>query len=65
MSSGASDPGRRGVRLSAVLLLLGLAVEAASLLGLHRPSGFLSFALIAGTLLVAGVGVYVWGLVVD
>jgi hypothetical protein len=66
MSSPAEEPtARRGVRLAALLLLLGLAVEALSLLALHRPSGFLSFALVAGTLIVAGIGVYVWGLVVD
>ncbi len=44
------------------LIFVGLLVELASLVMLHHPIGFLTFALGGGTLLVAGVLCYVTSL---
>lgn len=42
------------------LIIGGLIVELASLLGLHYPWGFLLFALGGATLVAAGVVMYVY-----
>ncbi len=48
---------KRRFRLSAALVMLGLAVELVSLTWRH-PTAFLVFVLIGGTLLCTGMGVY-------
>ncbi len=62
MSVTQETTGRK-LRISALLLLAGLAVEAVSLAGLHSPTGFLSFAMIGGTLIAAAIAFYLWSLV--
>jgi hypothetical protein len=47
----------RRFRLSAILLLCGLAVELATLFSAH-PAAFLVFAGVGGLLLAAGIGLY-------
>jgi hypothetical protein len=47
----------RRFRLSAILLLCGLAVELATLFSAH-PAAFLVFAGAGGLLLAAGIGLY-------
>ena len=51
----------RTFRLSGVLLLIGLATEAISLFWVH-PIAFLLFILIGGTLLLAGVLLFLFSL---
>lgn len=53
----------RGLRRSGILLISGLAIEALSLLGLHTPAGFLTFAILGGSLIGLGVLSYLWTLV--
>lgn len=53
---------RRRQRLADALLVLGLALEAASLLALERPAGFLAFALAGAPPLVAGMALHLWRL---
>lgn len=50
------------LRTSGVLLILGLAVEAASLVWSH-PLAFLGFLLVGGTLLAAAIVFYLSSLV--
>jgi predicted membrane channel-forming protein YqfA (hemolysin III family) len=45
------------LRISGVLIVLGLLVEALSLIHIH-PLAFLSFMFIGGALLIAGIIVY-------
>ena len=45
------------LRLSGLLIVLGLLVEALSLIRVH-PLAFLSFMFIGGALLIAGIIVY-------
>jgi predicted membrane channel-forming protein YqfA (hemolysin III family) len=45
------------LRISGVLIVLGLLVEALSLIRIH-PLAFLSFMFIGGALLIAGIIVY-------
>jgi hypothetical protein len=52
----------RYLRISGVLIILGLLVEALSLIRTH-PLSFLSFMFIGGALLVAGVATYLYSLV--
>jgi hypothetical protein len=52
----------RYVRISGVLIILGLVVEALSLIRIH-PLSFLAFMFIGGGLLVAGVVTYLYSLV--
>ncbi|MEM9556901.1 MAG: hypothetical protein AAGC60_21760 [Acidobacteriota bacterium] len=47
------------LRLSAVLIVIGLAVEIATLAWAH-PTAFLAFAGIGGLLVAAGVALYLW-----
>jgi len=52
----ASEPRiTRYLRISGVLIILGLLVEALSLIRIH-PFSFLAFMFIGGALLAAGVG---------
>ena len=43
------------------LILLGLTVELLSFFGLHHPLGFLVFSLLGCTALVAGITLFVAG----
>jgi hypothetical protein len=52
----------QALRLSGVLLLLGLCVEAVSLRWVH-PLAFILFFVAGGTLLAAGVLLYLYSLV--
>ncbi len=62
LPTAASEEGslRRGLRRSALLLLLGLAAEALSLIGLNTPIGFMAFAIFGGSLIVAGMLSFLW-----
>lgn len=51
----------RLLRISGVLAILGLAVEAYTLLWFH-PLSFVAFALVGGLLIVAGIAVYLLSL---
>ena len=55
-------PVERRLRLAGILLLLGLAVEGATLFALDRPVGFLTFAGAGGLLVIAGVVLYLWAI---
>ncbi len=57
--NAAHDP-RQGERRAGLLLLTGLAVEALSLVGLNTPAGFLTFAILGGSLIGAGILVFLW-----
>ena len=52
----------RVLRLSGVLLILGLAIEAVSLLFNH-PLSFMGFMIVGGTLLAVGVLLFLISLV--
>jgi hypothetical protein len=52
----------RRLRVSGVLIILGLLVEALSLIRTH-PLSFLGFMFIGGGLLAAGVLIYLYSLV--
>lgn len=52
----------RNLRISGVLLILGLLVEAVSLFWVH-PVAFLSFICLGGVLLAAGILIYLYSLV--
>ena len=52
----------RSLRVSGVLLILGLGVELISLLW-EKPLAFLLFAFIGGALFLAGIFVYLYSLV--
>jgi hypothetical protein len=59
----ASEPRvTRYLRISGVLIILGLLVEALSLIRIH-PLSFLAFMFIGGGLLAAGVVTYLYSLV--
>ncbi len=59
----ASEPRMtRYLRISGVLIILGLVVEALSLIRIH-PLSFLAFMFIGGGLLAAGVLTYLYSLV--
>jgi predicted membrane channel-forming protein YqfA (hemolysin III family) len=51
----------RRLRISGILLILGLLVEAITLHWNTAPS-FLTFMLLGGALLAAGVIIYLWSL---
>jgi len=61
--AAAARPIERRLRLSGVLLLLGLLVEGATLFALDSPLGFLTFAGATGLLVVAGIVLYLWTIV--
>lgn len=52
----------RNLRISAILLILGLAVELMSLVW-EKPLAFLLFAFVGGALFLAGVLTYLFSLV--
>jgi len=52
----------RRLRVSGVLIILGLAVELLSLIRIH-PLAFMGFLLVGGVLLAAGVILYLVSLV--
>jgi hypothetical protein len=52
----------RRLRISGMLIVLGLVVEALSLIRIH-PSAFLGFMFVGGGLLVAGIAIYLYSLV--
>ena len=49
----------RRLRISGILIALGLLVEGLSLIRVH-PLAFLAFMLIGGALLIAGIGIYLY-----
>lgn len=62
MASETSELSRRFVgrlRLAGVLVILGLAVQLATLLEAH-PYSFLSFLLVGSGLVLAGVVTFLW-----
>ena len=52
----------RRLRISGILIVLGLLVEALSLIRIH-PLAFLGFMFVGGGLLVAGIAIYLYSLV--
>lgn len=52
----------RRLRVSGILIVLGLLVEALSLMRIH-PLAFLAFLFVGGGLLVAGIAIYLYSLV--
>ena len=52
----------RRLRISGLLIVLGLLVEGFSLIRIH-PLAFLSFMFIGGGLLVAGIAIYLYSVV--
>jgi hypothetical protein len=58
----AQMPMQSSLRLSGVLLILGLAVGLASLLW-ETPLSFLFFASVGGVFLLGGVAVYLYSLI--
>ncbi len=52
----------RRLRLSGILLILGLIIEACSLNWAH-PTAFLAFIFVGGLLMAAGILVYLYSLV--
>ena len=49
----------RRLRISGILIALGLLVEGFSLIRVH-PLAFLTFMFIGGALLIAGIGIYLY-----
>jgi hypothetical protein len=52
----------RRLRVSGILIILGLIVEAISLIRIH-PLAFMAFMIIGGAFLVAGVATYLYSVV--
>jgi len=52
----------RRLRISGLLIVLGLLVEGLSLIRIH-PLAFLSFMFIGGGFLVAGIAIYLYSVV--
>lgn len=50
------------LRLSALLVMIGLVVEAASLTWRH-PTAFIVFVLVGGTAMAAGMLLFLWAIV--
>jgi predicted membrane channel-forming protein YqfA (hemolysin III family) len=48
---------QRRLRVSGILIMLGLLVEAFSLIRIH-PLAFLAFMFVGGAFLVVGIGIY-------
>ena len=61
-SSAAEQHMTRRLRISGVLIILGLVVEAVSLIRIH-PLSFLAFMFIGGGFIVAGVLAFLYSLV--
>ena len=55
-------PMERRLQISGILIVLGLLVEAISLIGIH-PLVFLGFMFVGGGLLVSGIAMYLYSLV--
>lgn len=53
---------QRRLRISGILIMLGLIVEALSLIRIH-PLSFLAFMFLGGTLLIVGIAIYLYSLV--
>jgi predicted membrane channel-forming protein YqfA (hemolysin III family) len=51
----------KSLKVAAILLVTGLAIEALTLLWNH-PLAFVSFIVPGGVLILAGVLIYVWSL---
>lgn len=51
----------RRLRISGILIVLGLLVEALSLIRIH-PLTFLAFMFIGGGFLIAGMGIYLYSI---
>jgi hypothetical protein len=51
----------RRLRISGTLIVLGLLVEALSLIRIH-PLAFMAFMFIGGALLIAGIGIYLYSI---
>jgi len=51
----------RRLRISGILIVLGLLVEALSLIRIH-PLAFLAFMFIGGGFLIAGMGIYLYAI---
>lgn len=62
VSSAAERHMTRRLRVSGVLIILGLVVEAVSLIRIH-PLSFLAFMFIGGGFIVAGVLAFLYSLV--
>jgi hypothetical protein len=62
MSTGGAQHFHRRLRISGVLIILGLVVELLSLIRIH-PLAFMGFLVIGGGLLLAGVVLYLFSLV--
>jgi hypothetical protein len=52
----------RRLRISGMLIVLGLLVEALSLIRIH-PLAFLGFMFVGGGFLIAGIAIYLYSLV--
>jgi len=50
------------LRVSALLVMVGLSVELGSL-GWHHPTSFLLFVLLGGSLMAAGIGLFVHSII--
>jgi hypothetical protein len=59
--NGAEQRMTRRLRIAGILIILGLLVEALSLIRIH-PLSFLGFMFIGGGLLAAGVFTYLYSL---
>ena len=53
----------RRLRMSGLLLTVGLLIEGGTLFALERPLGFLTFATVGGLLVMAGIALYLWTIV--
>jgi hypothetical protein len=62
-TNGTSSPIERRLRTAGLILVLGLLTEGGTLFALDRPVGFLTFAGLAGLLVVAGILYYLWSIV--
>ncbi len=60
--TGSERRMEKRLRLSAIFVVFGLAIEAVTLLGMH-PLAFLTFMFAGGTCLAAGFGIYLYALV--
>jgi hypothetical protein len=62
MTADQTEHLHRRLRISGVLIILGLLVELLSLIRIH-PLAFMAFLVIGGALLLAGVVLYLFSLV--
>lgn len=64
MSTTAGPSLRKRLKLAGLLLIAGLSIEALTVSWAH-PTAFFAFALLGGTLVLAGVVLYLWSLTAD